>query len=155
MYNSIQAQVWYKKGYLDATKPPWPYKELWVVSEQAFWSQTHWWQGGRGGIYATLLLFIYDFDGCEFSEVRKEISLYLSVTVCRAVLKLNLALVTGSVAISMERGTADAIADADDVLLWKTKKAHCHVRRSPSLIAVPIHMYPVHTLLPYFFWDPF
>jgi hypothetical protein len=108
-------------------------------------------EGEGGGIYATVLLFKYDFDGCEYSEVRKEISLYLSVTVCRSVLKLKLALVTGSAAISMERSTADAVAGADEVLLWKTKKVRCHVRRSPSLIPVLIHTYPVHTLLPYFF----
>jgi hypothetical protein len=107
--------------------------------------------GGGGGIYATVLIFKYDFDGCEFSEVRKEISVYLSVTVCRSVLKLKLALVAGSAATSMERNNADAIADADEILLWKTKKVRCHVRKSPSLIPVLIHMYPVHTLLPYFF----
>ena len=54
--------------------------------------------------------------------MRQEISLYLSVTVCGAVLKLKLALVTGSAATSIERGTADVIAGSDEILLWKTKK---------------------------------
>jgi hypothetical protein len=69
-----------QKGYLDATKLPWPYKQMWVVLEQPFWNHSHWWQRrGVGVIYATVLLFKYDFDGCEFLEVRKEISVCLSV----------------------------------------------------------------------------
>jgi hypothetical protein len=45
---------------------------------------------GGGGDYAAVLLFKYDFDGCEFSEVRKEIFLYMSVTRCGSVLKSKL-----------------------------------------------------------------
>lgn len=99
------------------------------------------------GIYAAGLLFKYDFDGCEFSEVRKEISLYLSVTGCGRVLKSKLSLVIGSPATSVERSTADAVAGTDEILLCKTKNVCCHVRRGPSLIHVLIHICPVHTLL--------
>lgn len=98
-----------------------------------------------------MLLFKYDFDGCEFSEVRKEISLYLSVTVCRSVVKLKLALVTGSAAISMERSTADAVAGADEVLLWKTKKSSLPCSQEPVTDCCPdSHVscpYPVTLLL--------
>lgn len=41
------------------------------------------------GIYVAALLFKHDFDGCEFSEVHKEESSYLSVTGREAVYKIE------------------------------------------------------------------
>ena len=83
--------------------------------------------------------------------VKRYLYICLSVTVCGSVLKCKLALVTGSAATSMERSTAEVIAGYDGILLWENKTVRCRVHRSPSLISVLIHMYPVHTLLPYFF----
>ena len=65
--------------------------------------------------------------------MHQEISLYLSVTVCGSVLKLKLALVTGSGATAMERSTAYGIVGSDEILLWKTKNVPI-----PSTVGVGI-----------------